>query len=81
MLNSVNSTTLYESDCLGTSTNVLYDQTCTIPHSVLNDASGYALAQGSVVKVQISATNSYGTSILSDANTDGALVETAPHKP
>lgn len=65
---------LYEANCLGTSSNVLYDQTCNIPFSVLRDPLRFNLAQNDLVKVQIRATNFYGASILSDKNTVGALV-------
>ena len=77
--NSVASMILYESDCLGTSNTVLYDSTCLIPFQVLRDEMN--LVQNDPIVIQVSATNDYGTSDLSDKNTGGATVQDVPHKP
>lgn len=43
--------------------------------------SPFDLTQGTLVKVKIQATNAFGTSVISEANTVGALIETVPWTP
>jgi hypothetical protein len=39
------------------------------------------LIQGALVQAKVEATNNYGTSTISLANTAGALIQTVPHIP
>lgn len=50
---------------------------CSVPMSVLT-AAPYSLPQGHIVKVRVYATNGYGNSAYSDANTVGADVRVVP---
>ena len=52
--------------------------TCSVPLTTLYS---YGLTQGELVVVQVTATNAYGASEMSEVNTGGALVETVPHAP
>lgn len=51
---------------------------CTVPMSVVT-AAPYLLAQGDLVAVRVSATNSYGPGAASPATTAGAHVALVPH--
>jgi len=44
-------------------------------------ATPFDLQQGDLVQAKVTATNNYGDSAISDANTAGALIETVPHIP
>lgn len=53
---------------------------CQVPLGAL--IADYMLVQGDMVKVQVKATNIYGTSTLSVLNTAKSVyVETVPHMP
>jgi hypothetical protein len=53
---------------------------CDVPMLALR-ANPYDLLQGDFVAAQINATNGYGTSIISEVNTEGVLVVVPPLKP
>lgn len=66
-------------DCDGSNTIIMANLKCIVPMSALSDAAGdYKLAFNDLVQVQISATNSHGTSTLSPVNTAGARIRSAP---
>lgn len=72
---------LYEEECAGTGPSVLNYQECTVPLATLRDAAQFNLAQEDLVVAQITATNDFGTSELSEKNTVGAEIQTEPHQP
>ncbi len=69
---TASSWTAETADCGGTAALL-----CTVPMAVLR-AWPYSLAQGALVVVRVSASNSYGTGPASQANTAGVSVRVAP---
>ena len=64
-------------DCDGTTSSVISSKSCLIPMSSLVSAP-FSLVLGALVSVQVTATNSVGTSSPSAANTVGAAIRTVP---
>ena len=74
--------TFYEdtTDCLGSDLTIVQNLYCEIPLSTLMDQAATNLVQGDLIVAKVTATNNYGTSTESLLNTEGALIETVPHK-
>lgn len=65
--------------CDGAVEPCLSQRYCEIPMSVLK-ASSYNLKWNNLIVAKVRARNLYGWSLLSEANTDGARIQTAPAK-
>lgn len=67
-------------DCDGSDSTIMSNEYCEIPLATLQDGAFTGLSQGDLIVATVTATNAFGTSTVSAANTAGALVETVPHQ-